>query len=145
MYIGSINITIEQKIPKGIYKKITLKNPNYPLLRLFKNSISKKFPIFNETWGHSQSDLMKFFFNLWFESSSLLKILWFCSFHMHHKRHRGSICQTWRLNFHLRRRFFIIAGNTHFRLKIAKRNVHSCLVLSQWIKMWLFDFSLALH
>ena len=64
MYIGSIHKKIEQKIPKGNYKKITLKNLNYPLLRLFKNSISKKFPIFNETWDRFQSDLLKFFFNL---------------------------------------------------------------------------------
>lgn len=89
----------------------------------------------------------KFSFNLWSRSSSPLKILRLCSFHMH-QNNRGAIRQIWCLFlsnpsiFHLRRRFPTVARDTYFRLKTAKRSVP---ILTQWIKMWLAKSSFFLH
>ena len=76
MYTRSIHKKTKQRTPVGIYKKQP-QNPNYLQLRLCMKVMIEKFPISNWTLDKSKKDLMKLSFNLWFASSSPLKILCF--------------------------------------------------------------------
>ena len=150
IYTGSTQKTSQYK--HQTYTRLTYKNkPSYPQGRASKKSKLEGFSIFNEAWDHSNNDLMKNFFSLWSKSSSLLKILWLCSFQIHQNKQIGATCQTIllflssSLNFHSRKRFFTETRNTHFKLKTTNKKVHSTLVLSQWIKIRSIDSSLSLQ
>ena len=93
---------------------------------------------------------MRFSFDLWSGSSSPPKVQRLHSLQMHQNKHKGAISQRHLflsnlLNFHLRSKFLTVLGNTYFRPKIAKRNIHNPFVLSKWIKIWLVDSSLSLQ
>lgn len=109
-------------------------------------AIIEKLSNSNQVWDRSNSDLMKYSFSFWYGGSSSLKILSLCSFHIHQNKQREAMLQTILLflsnplNFHLRRGFLTKVGNTHFRSKIAKSNVHSTLLLTTYqdVIRWFF-------
>ena len=49
------------------------------------------------------------------------------------------------LNFYSRRRFLIEAENTQTKPKVVNSNVQSCLIFSQWIKIWSTNSSLSIQ
>lgn len=124
--------------------------PSYPQGRASKKSRIEGPSISNDTWDHSNSNLIKNSFNLWSENSSSSKIYQLHSFHMHQNKKTGAIYQTTilflssPLNLHSRS-FLTETGNTYFKLKTTKRKVQSTLVLSQWTKIWLVDSSSSLQ
>ena len=89
------------------------------------------------------------YFNLWTENSSLSNVILFLSFHIAHKRHKGASFQVFLLFLptkdpHQPRKVSLTEqGRTQVTPKRANNNSHKTLILMQWIKVWLVNFSSA--
>ena len=135
-----------RKERRNLEKRKTSHNKESP-----KNSGERGSPNLATIWTTPQGIWKKITLSLWYDNSTSSQIL---RLHSPQNIKISKLKPTVKLlfssylvplNFYSRRRFLIEAENTQTKPKVVNSNVQSCLIFSQWIKIWSTNSSLSIQ